>query len=508
MSSIDLWDETKPENENVGFFVLDVPARDIETVSPGKYMFLVNDEKNNIFRVQIDKSSILGSYFDENGAEHYNLTFTFDELFNVYGDAIESEYHKKSARWTGHDLYDGLENGYLSLNKNKEGSMFFFRASTDSALKDYDSFLNLMHEYDDYEYIHFVLDGSESVEDIASCIAINSGYDDKNNDLYHLTYLKDDMSILSEFDCKSNLLLCYQMANNFYKSYEAEESYGINKVEEAVNEMKPESDSKRYDFANVCNSVKGAAWSGGDGKRQMSLLSEDGKNQLDFSGNVIEEGYEFFVPTVSVRENGELLFYRDARCVGSYHNEPYVMGKFDTLDETIGYLNGTYGNTNFREVDQSVPNVPLPTDESRWENPSYRKQQEAQKKYADKRAETDWNVFKNVSSKNVSKNSYNGDKAVRIYDSGSPISMLVKESYVKKSGTNQRGNVKYDITIPASVEKIKAKGADDYSYRDRYVMELLDIHNNSLEEARNYSAIQEMVNEAASTKVKEDVKER
>src|SRR5699024_7303855 len=93
-----------------------------------------------------------------------------------------------------------------------------------------------------------------------------------------------------------------------------------------------------------------------------------GTNQIDIQGSVIEAGWEDFVPSVSVYENGELLYTLDAANVGSYHNETYTQGRFSSLEDTASYLQEKYADvTDWMPVPEAVEPIRRPY-ERKWTN--------------------------------------------------------------------------------------------------------------------------------------------
>lgn len=111
------------------------------------------------------------------------------------------------------------------------------------------------------------------------------------------------------------------------------------------------------------------------------LQTKDGQHQVDFHYGSRESGWEFFTPSVSVYEDGKLLYREDSSCVDSYHMEPYTEGRFATLDEVRSYLSEKYPtDTKWTEVKDPHPFVESPTDNDvHWEHESYRRELSYQK---------------------------------------------------------------------------------------------------------------------------------
>lgn len=82
-----------------------------------------------------------------------------------------------------------------------------------------------------------------------------------------------------------------------------------------------------------------------------------GDQQIDLNGHCYESGWENFTTTTEIRENGKLLFDMDSDCVGSYHLEPYVEGKFTDIKDVKKYLAEKYQDRTFEFVTERVPKV-------------------------------------------------------------------------------------------------------------------------------------------------------
>lgn len=105
-------------------------------------------------------------------------------------------------------------------------------------------------------------------------------------------------------------------------------------------------DFVKESISRVCR----GAWDGSD---KSKLCYRSSNDELYFEGNVIETGYEVFTAAPSVYENGELLYRRDAACVGPYHNEAYTEGRFDSEEAVCDYLTEKYANRVFDRVSSS-----------------------------------------------------------------------------------------------------------------------------------------------------------
>lgn len=145
---------------------------------------------------------------------------------------------------------------------------------------------------------------------------------------------------------------------------------------EDAERVKSEQSFNTEEMLHTGSGVGLAAYQGG--KSDFSFT--DGKNQIDFSGKVIESSYEFFVGAESVYENGELLYDRDAICVDNYHNETYTRGKFDSMSDVVAYLGEKYPDTAWQSTSNPYPKVDKVYD-YRWENKAYAAELEAKKNH-------------------------------------------------------------------------------------------------------------------------------
>ncbi len=100
-----------------------------------------------------------------------------------------------------------------------------------------------------------------------------------------------------------------------------------------------------------------------------------GENQIDIQGHTYEPGWEMFAGSVEVRENGRLLFDRDACSVDNYHQESYTIGQFSKLTDVQSYLSDKYQNQPFEVVSEPVPKVQERFDRV-WDSSAYQKQVE------------------------------------------------------------------------------------------------------------------------------------
>lgn len=94
------------------------------------------------------------------------------------------------------------------------------------------------------------------------------------------------------------------------------------------------------------------------------------EQQIDITGKIIEPAYEMFVPAVTIRENGKLLYDRDATCIDSYHNETYTQGVYMTLESCKAYLEQKYADKEWEKVPNAAPIV-SENFLKQWENPKY-----------------------------------------------------------------------------------------------------------------------------------------
>lgn len=113
--------------------------------------------------------------------------------------------------------------------------------------------------------------------------------------------------------------------------------------------------------------------------------------------------------------------------------------------------------------------------------------------------EPGWNVFRNVSDMNISKNARNGLKAVNLYqEDNSVVRMLVNERFIHYADVNSVGNDKFNIALPASYKELPAKFPNEDHYSKCPVDKLLDIHNESLSRSAEYMKNNESLNEIES----------
>lgn len=95
------------------------------------------------------------------------------------------------------------------------------------------------------------------------------------------------------------------------------------------------------DFKKLVRDLEDSAFYGG-GKSKRYIMS--GKDIVKLEGYIYEPGYESFSATHSITLNGEMLFGKDSKNVGPYHNEEYTFGKFNSDKETIEYLKQYFGD--------------------------------------------------------------------------------------------------------------------------------------------------------------------
>lgn len=95
------------------------------------------------------------------------------------------------------------------------------------------------------------------------------------------------------------------------------------------------------DFKKMFRDLEYRAFNyGGTSKRYIM----SGKDFVKLEGYIYEPSYESFSATHSIALNGEMLFGKDAKNVGPYHNEEYTFGKFNSDKETIEYLRQYFGD--------------------------------------------------------------------------------------------------------------------------------------------------------------------
>ena len=102
---------------------------------------------------------------------------------------------------------------------------------------------------------------------------------------------------------------------------------------------------------DMINTVSVNAWYG----RISECSFRCGDQQIDLNGHCYESGWENFTTTTEIRENGKLLFDMDSACVGSYHLEPYVEGRFTDIKDVKKYLVEKYQDSTFEFVTERAP---------------------------------------------------------------------------------------------------------------------------------------------------------
>ena len=135
--------------------------------------------------------------------------------------------------------------------------------------------------------------------------------------------------------------------------------------------------------------------------RRLSIVDIETGDRLDFKAKVIESGYEFFEPGLEVYEDGQKIYDRDAMSVASYHNEVYVLGDFENEDALCDYLSEKYLDAYFNRSFEEVDLYEHEGLKKHWENKSYAEEQEQLMKMTENRKENNWNVFENISNKNI-----------------------------------------------------------------------------------------------------------
>lgn len=146
------------------------------------------------------------------------------------------------------------------------------------------------------------------------------------------------------------------------------------------------------DLVQVYNDCCAAAYTG-DGASNRAF--EIGNHAVRMRGCIIETGYEFFEPTCEVALDGEMLFGQDATSVGSYHNETYNYGKYDSFNETMVALYQNFGNAELKEIPFFEEPRPVQT-EHRWKNEQYAAQRAAEDALQVKRDEATRLVWKDL----------------------------------------------------------------------------------------------------------------
>ena len=95
------------------------------------------------------------------------------------------------------------------------------------------------------------------------------------------------------------------------------------------------------DFKEMLNDLEFYAGRNGGSSKKFII---SGKDVVKLEGYIYEPGYESFSVTHSIALNGEMLFGKDSKNVGPYHNEEYTFGKFNSDKETIEYLKQYFGD--------------------------------------------------------------------------------------------------------------------------------------------------------------------
>ncbi len=95
------------------------------------------------------------------------------------------------------------------------------------------------------------------------------------------------------------------------------------------------------DFKKLFRNLENSAINYGGTSKRYIMSSKD---VVKLEGYIYEPGYNSFSATHSIALNEEMLFGKDAKNVGPYHNEVYTFGKFNSDKETIEYLKQYFGD--------------------------------------------------------------------------------------------------------------------------------------------------------------------
>lgn len=72
---------------------------------------------------------------------------------------------------------------------------------------------------------------------------------------------------------------------------------------------------------------------GNDNRSKAIILCR--KNIIQLEAYFYEPGYEYFIPTCSIKLNKNLLFMQTSRNVEAYRNEVVNHGKYENIDDAI-----------------------------------------------------------------------------------------------------------------------------------------------------------------------------
>lgn len=93
---------------------------------------------------------------------------------------------------------------------------------------------------------------------------------------------------------------------------------------------------------DIMNTLESHAWYN-DGDENENYTIQIGENIIKMRGYIYEPSWESFGTASSISLNGQCLYGKDSHNVGSYHNEVYSTGKFETLEEAIQYIKNETG---------------------------------------------------------------------------------------------------------------------------------------------------------------------
>lgn len=113
-----------------------------------------------------------------------------------------------------------------------------------------------------------------------------------------------------------------------------------------------------------------------------------GSDVISVRSDVIEPSYEYFVGTVSIVANDNLLFSEDATNVGAYHNEKYTQGMFQRAEDAYAYLEETFKGRKFVQAPYQVDWSKVDRGERHWSNPAYEQLQRDEEAEVQKQRET------------------------------------------------------------------------------------------------------------------------
>lgn len=95
------------------------------------------------------------------------------------------------------------------------------------------------------------------------------------------------------------------------------------------------------DLDKIVDELKMNAWTNSGNCDKYLIVCH---NVIGFHGYVIESSYEYFEPACSISLNDTLLYGETSRCISSYRNETYAIGKFKNLDKALDFLSDFIGD--------------------------------------------------------------------------------------------------------------------------------------------------------------------